>query len=52
MTVSKIIVLGCVLVAVAITLKVKLDTPEGPQPLARAVLTTQLQKLRSDGALP
>jgi hypothetical protein len=46
----KMIVLGCVLVAVAITLKVKLDTPQGPQPLARAILTTQLQKLRSDAA--
>jgi hypothetical protein len=52
MTMRKMIVLGCVLVAVAITLKVKLDTPQGPQPLARAILTAQLQKLRSDGALP
>jgi hypothetical protein len=48
----KIIVLGCVLVAVAITLKIKLDTPQGSQPLARAIFTAQLQKLRSDGALP
>jgi hypothetical protein len=52
LTMRKMIVLGCVLVAVAITLKVKLDTPQGPQPLARAILTAQLQKLRSDGALP
>jgi hypothetical protein len=36
MTVLKIIVLGCALAAVAITLKVRLDTPQGPQPLARA----------------
>jgi hypothetical protein len=51
-TTLKIIVLGCVLVAVAITLKVRLDTPQGPQPLARAIVTTHLQKLRSDLALP
>ena len=44
--------MGCVLAAVGITLKVKLDTPQGPQPLARAIVTTQLQKLRSDLALP
>jgi hypothetical protein len=52
MTVLKIIVLGCALAAVAITLKVRLDTPQGPQPLARAIVTTHLQKLRSDLALP
>ena len=52
MTTLKIIVLACVLVAIAITLKVKLDTPQGPQPLARAIVTTHLQKLRSDLALP
>ena len=52
MTTLKIILLGCVLVAVAIMLKVRLDTPKGPQPLARAIVTTHLQKLRSDLALP
>jgi hypothetical protein len=52
MTTVKIIVLGCVLVAIAVTLKVRLDTPQGPQPLARAIATTHLQKLRSDLALP
>ena len=48
----KIIVLGCVLAAIAITLKVKLVTPQGPQPLARALVTTHLQQLRGDLALP
>ena len=52
MTIRKVIVLGSVLVAVAITLKVRLDTPQGPQPLARALITTHLQQLRSDLALP
>ena len=52
MTTLKIVVLGCVLVAIAIMLKVRLDTPEGPQPLARAIVTTHVQKLRSDLALP
>ena len=52
MTTLKIIVLACVLVAIAIKLKVKLDTPQGPQPLARAIVTMHLQKLRSDLALP
>ena len=52
MTTPKIIVLGCVLAAVGITLKVRVDTPQGPQPLARAIVTTHLQKLRSDVALP
>jgi hypothetical protein len=52
MTIRKVIVLGCVLAAVAITLKLKLDTPEGPQPLARALVTTHLQQLRGDLALP
>ena len=46
MTTPKIIMLSCVLVAIAITLKVRLD------PLARAIVTTHLQKLRSDLALP
>ena len=52
MTTRKVIVLGCVLAAIAITLKVKLDTPQGPQPLARAIVTTHLQQLRGELALP
>jgi hypothetical protein len=52
MRMLKIIVLGCVLAAVAITLKVRIDTPQGPQPLARAIVTTHLQKLRGELALP
>jgi hypothetical protein len=32
----KIIVLGCVLLALAVALKVRLETPQGWQPLARA----------------
>jgi hypothetical protein len=48
----KIIVLGCVLGAVAITLKIRLDTPQGPQPLARAIVTTHLYELREEMALP
>jgi hypothetical protein len=45
-------VLGCLLAAVAITLKVRLDTPQGPQPLARAIVTIHLQQLRDQVALP
>ena len=52
MTMLKIIVLGCLLLAVAITLKIGLDTPQGPQPLARAIVTTHLQKLQRELALP
>ena len=52
MTTLKIIVLGCVLAVVGITLKARVDTPEGPQPLARAIVTTHLQKLRGELALP
>ena len=48
----KIVVWGCVLAAVAVTLKIKLDTPQGPQPLARAIVTTHLQQLRGEMALP
>jgi len=48
----KIIVLGCVLTAVAITLKGRLDTPQGPQPLARAIVTMHLQQVRGELALP
>jgi len=52
MTMHKVFVLGCVLAAIAITLKIKLATPQGPQPLARALVTTHLQQLRGDLALP
>ena len=52
MAMLRIIVWGCALPAVAITLKIRLDTPQGPQPLARALVTTQLQKLQGDLALP
>ena len=52
MTMLKIIVLGCVLAAVAVTLKLKLDTPQGRQPLARALVTTHLQQMQLDLALP
>jgi hypothetical protein len=48
----KIVVWGCVLAAVAVTLKIKADTPQGPQPLARAIVTTHLQQLRGEMALP
>jgi hypothetical protein len=48
----KIIVSGCVLAAIAITLKIRIDTPQGPRPLARAIVTTHLQKLRGELALP
>ena len=48
----KMLVLGCMLAAVAITLKVRLDTPQGPQPLARAIVTMHLQQLRGESALP
>ena len=48
----RIIVLGCVLAAVVVTLKIRLDTPQGPQPLARAIVTTHLQQLQGDVVLP
>jgi hypothetical protein len=48
----KIIVLGCVLAAVAVTLKLKLDTPQGPQTLSRAIMTTHLQSMHDELALP
>jgi hypothetical protein len=48
----KIIVLGCVLAALGITLKIRIDTPQGPQPLARALVTTHLQQLRGEMASP
>ena len=52
MTTLKIIVLGCVLAAVGITLKVRIDTPQGPQPLARALVSIHLQQMRDQVALP
>jgi hypothetical protein len=51
-SVGKVIVLGCVLAAIAVSLKIKLATPRGPQPLARALVSTHLQELRGDLALP
>ena len=41
-----------VLAALAITLKVRIDTPQGPQPLARAIVTAHLQRLQGELALP
>ena len=52
MTIRKVIVLSCVLAAIVITLKIKLETPQGPQPLPRALVTNHLQQLRGDLALP
>jgi hypothetical protein len=51
-TMRKVIMLGCMLAAIAITLKIKLETPQGPQPLPRALVTTHWQQLRGDLALP
>ena len=48
----KIIVLGCVLAAVGITLKVRLDTPQGAQPLARAIMTNHLNQMREEVSIP
>jgi hypothetical protein len=52
MRMLKIIVLGCVLAAVAVTLKIRLDTPQGRQPLARAIVTNHLQAVKGELALP
>ena len=52
MTTLRIVVLGCVLAAMAITLKIRLDTPQGPQPLARAIVTNHLQAVKGELALP
>ena len=52
MTTLRIVVLGCVLAAVAITLKVRIDTPQGPQPPARAIVTNHLQAVKGELALP
>ena len=48
----KIVVLGCVLAAIAVTLKIRLETPEGRQPLALALVTIHLQQMRDQEALP
>jgi len=48
----KFIVVGCVLAAIAVTLKIRLETPEGRQPLARALVTIRLQQMRDQEALP
>jgi len=48
---DKIIVLGCVLAAVAVTLKIRIETPEGRQPLARAMVTNNLQAVKGELAL-
>jgi hypothetical protein len=48
----KFIVVGCVLAAIAVTLKIRLDTPQGPQPLAPAIVTNHLQAVKGDLALP
>jgi hypothetical protein len=48
----KIIVLGCVLPALAVALKVRLETPQGRQPLARAIVTNHLQAVKGELALP
>jgi len=52
MTTLKIIVLGCVLAAVAVTLKIRIETPEGRQPVARAIVTNHLQAVKGELALP
>ena len=52
MRMLKIIVLGCVVAAAAITLKVRIDTPQGPQPLARALVTIHLKQMREEVSLP
>ena len=52
MAMLKIIVWGCALTAVAITLKIRLDTPQGPQPLARAITTNHLKQMREEVSIP
>jgi hypothetical protein len=51
MTMLKIILLGFVLAAVAVTLKIRIETPEGRQPLARAIVTNYLQAVKGELAL-
>ena len=48
----KIIVVGCVLAAIAVTLKIRLETPQGRQPFARAIVTIHLQQMWDQEALP
>jgi hypothetical protein len=48
----KLLAIGLVLAALAVTLKTRLDTPQGPQPLARVLITTHLQQMRDQEALP
>jgi hypothetical protein len=52
MTMLKIILLGFVPAAVAVTLKIRIETPEGRQPLARAIVTNHLQAVKGELALP
>jgi len=52
MTTLKIILLGFVLAAVAVTLKIRIETPEGRQPLARVIVTNHLQSVKGELALP
>ena len=52
MTILKFVVLGCVLAAVAVTLKIRIETPDGRQPLARAIVTNHLQAVKGELALP
>jgi hypothetical protein len=52
MTMLKIIVMGFVLAAVAVTLKIRIETPEGRQPLALAIVTNHLQAVKGELALP
>jgi hypothetical protein len=51
MTMRKIILLSCVLAAV-VMLKIRIDTPQGPQPLARAIMTHHLKQMREEVSLP
>jgi hypothetical protein len=52
MAMRKIILLSCVLAAVAVALKMRIDTPQGPQPLARAITTQHLKHMREEVSLP
>jgi len=48
----KIIVAALAILTLAVTLKIRLDTPQGRQPLARAIVTIHLQQMRDQEALP
>ena len=52
MVMRNIILLSCGLAALAIALKIRIDTPQGPQPLARAIMTQHLEHLREEVSLP